>query len=109
MQCEGRIRVENLQPVISIRLQSKGDRDVDADRFNVSFIYPLLAAATGVLPECANERREERKERCGFQMLMKINISCAQPGSGLGVSSDSMMGVRKCRKARVSSELKEIR
>ena len=35
-----------------------------------------------------------------------MDVNCARSRSGLGVSSDSMMGVRKCWKIQVSSKLR---
>lgn len=37
----------------------------------------------------------------------KMDVNCARSRKGFGVSSDLMMGVRKCCKVQVSSELEE--
>jgi len=39
--------------------------------------------------------------------LTKTDVNCARSRSGFGVSSDSMIGVRKCWRVQVRSGLKE--
>lgn len=45
------------------------------------------------------DEREEKKDRCKFQISMKLEktaVSAERSNKGLLVSNDTMIGVRKC-------------
>lgn len=61
-----------------------------------------MAAVEGMPALERRDESEEKKERCKFQMSMKLentDVSAERFNNGVGVSSEAMMGVRKCFKS----------